>query len=91
MQNEKQSSVSRFGPKRGWRESLQVSTHQYTDEHAVITPRCLTVSHTELKAGLSRSVQAVLLDVSPAEQQARPTTTDLQLRETYLPCMVRKD
>lgn len=59
MQNEKQSSIPRFGPKRGCRESIQISTHQSTDERVVITPQYNNVPHrTEGRSQSKRAVSA---------------------------------
>lgn len=59
MQNKKQSSISRFGPKHECRESLQMSTSQYTDGHVVITPRFNNVTHrAEGRSWPQRAVNA---------------------------------
>lgn len=53
--------------------------------------RGVKTHRTEGKAGLGPGVPFGTPHWSPVRHEARPTTTDLQSRQTYLPCTIRKD
>lgn len=82
------SLKSRFGPKQ---EGGQVSAAgQCPSERGEVTTWCKNTPHRgEDGSRARRALRHPAL--VPSETRGRPTTTDSQSRQTYLPCTIRKD